>query len=98
MTIKELYSKDFETAVTELSYENDYITSIEVLKDFSIYNIQNDSLYLAAHILDAIRTYDADYYNYDYCMGTCETPEPLMDLEDLEEFCDDYEVKNNEKH
>ena len=29
MTIKELYTKDFETAVTELSYENDYITSIE---------------------------------------------------------------------
>lgn len=98
MTIKELYTKDFETAVTESSYENDYITSIEVLKDFIIYNVQNDSLYLAVHILDAIRIYDADYYNYDYCMGTCETPEPLMDLEDLEEFCDDYEVKNNEKH
>ena len=37
MTIKELYSKDFETAVTELSYENDYITSIEVLK---LYRLQ----------------------------------------------------------
>ena len=96
MTIKELYSKDFETAVTELSYENDYITSIEVLKDFIVCNIQNDSLCLAAHVLDVLLNYYTDYYSYDYSMGTLETPKPLTEIEDLEEFCEDYKENKNE--
>ena len=89
MTILELYQKDFNTAVIELSEQYDDITDYETLKEFIKSKIDDDSLYLAAHLTNALNTCTyAEYYRYDYCMGTLETPTPLKDLSDLEDFCD----------
>ena len=89
MTILELYQKGFNTAVIELSEQRDDITTYETLKEFIKSKIDDDSLYLAAHLTNALNACAyAEYYSYDYCMGTLETPTPIKDISDLEDFCD----------
>ena len=97
MTIKELYSTTFEDAITTLCYESDYyITSIEIIKDCIKDLIDKDNFVWAEHLIVALNNTDAYYYDYDFSAGTFETPKPLTELEDLEEYCDDYKgVKNN---
>lgn len=87
MTKKELYSMDFDTAIEKLQEENQDITDYGMLKDFAIENIETDNLYLAIHILTALNNTFDTYYNYDYSMGTSDTPTPLKTLEDLEIYC-----------
>lgn len=89
MTKKELYEKDFETAVNELIDEGCNITTYEELKDLAINLINDDNLFFAIHILEAINETEATYYNYDSSMGTMETPTPIETLEDLEDFCEE---------
>lgn len=91
MTIKELHSKNFNDAAEELSGQHDCITDYEALKDFAKHQINEDRLFLAVHILDAIHKAPADYYSYDYCMGTLETPTPLRSIADLEDYCEEDE-------
>ena len=86
MTKQELNNLNFYEAIDKLEQENDCITTIDELKSFAIYNINNDNLFIAIHILQAIQD-EAEYYNYDYNMGTLETPTPITSLEDLEDFC-----------
>ena len=76
MTIAELSRKGFQEAANELSAQNDCITTYEALKDFAKYNIDRDNFFLAEHILHALQE-ASDYYDYDYCMGTLDTPAPL---------------------
>jgi len=91
MTIKELYKTNFEDAVTTLCYESDYyITSIEIIKDFIKKLLDEDNFIFAEHLIVALNNTDAYYYDYDFSLGTFETPKPLTELEDLEEYCDDY--------
>ena len=88
---KELYETDFENAVTTLCYESDYcITSIEIIKDFIKKILDDDNFVWAEHLIVALNNTDAYYYEYDFSAGTFETPKPLTELEDLEEYCDDY--------
>lgn len=89
MTKKELYELDFDEAIEKLQEENTNITTYETLKDFAIDNISYDNLFLAMHILEALNETQAEYYNYDYSMGTLETPTPIETLEDLEDFCEE---------
>lgn len=49
------------------------ITSYDDLKRFAIEKIESDELYLAEHVLKACLDV-ADYYGYDYSMGTLEKP------------------------
>ncbi|HRF69846.1 MAG TPA: hypothetical protein PKV66_00280 [Candidatus Pelethenecus sp.] len=88
MTKKELFSVDFQTAIDTLCEENEEITSYDTLKDFIKYNVERDNLLLAYHILENIKNEVADYYKYDYSMGTLDVPMPLKTLGDLQEFCD----------
>ncbi len=89
MTILELYQKGFNAAVEELMQTHDDITTYETLKEFIKSKLDEDSLMVAAHLLNELNTCAyAEYYSYDYCMGTLETPTPLKDLSDLEHFCD----------
>ena len=67
MTVKELHTKNFNDAAEELSGQNAYITTYEALKDFAKYNIDRDYLFLAEHVLNALRD-AADYYDYAYSM------------------------------
>ena len=54
MKVKELYTMDFNEACERLAGETDIITTYESLKDYAIHMIQEDHLYLAMHILEAI--------------------------------------------
>lgn len=97
MTKKQLYKLDFETAIEKLQEEREDITDFGMLKDFAIENIETDNLYLAIHILTALNNTFDTYYNYDYSMGTLDTPTPLKTLEDLEQFCDQKGENKNEQ-
>ena len=83
MTVKELYSMTFNEACEKLYQESDLVTTYESLKEYAIKNINEERLFLAIHILEAIQQFPADYYDYDYCMGTLENPTPLVLLKDL---------------
>lgn len=93
MTKKELHKLTFENALNQLYDEVNTITSYEVLKDYIKLKIDEDNILLALHLLKALwedtSLDDADYYNYDYTCGTCDTPTPLTCLEDLERYCED---------
>lgn len=43
----------------------------------------------------ALNNTDAYYYDYDFSMGTFETPKPLTEIEDLVQYCDDYNTCTN---
>lgn len=88
MTKIELYKLNFENAASILEQENDQITTYENLKYFAIQNINEDMLFLAIHILEAINNDTAEYYDYDYSMGTLDKPVSLKTLEDLEDYID----------
>ena len=88
MTINELNKLTFDEAVEKLQEETNCITTIDTLKDFAIKNINEDNLFLSIHILKALQENSAEYYNYDYCMGTLDAPTPITILKDLEDFCE----------
>lgn len=96
MTVKELYSMTFNEACEKLYEESDLVTTYESLKEYAIKNINEERLFLAIHILEAIQQFPADYYDYDYCMGTLETPTPLILTKDLIDYCEDTEETENE--
>ena len=84
--------KDFETkTLTQLCEmlmeQGETITTYETLKDFAKDQIDNDNLFVAEHICGAIKG-QANYYFYDYCMGTLETPSEINDKSDLEHLID----------
>lgn len=81
-------NKSFDELIDQLCEEVNTITDYEVLKYFVIHNIKEDNLYLAIHILEAIQVGDY-YYDYDYNMGTLETPTPLTCKEDLADYIED---------
>lgn len=89
MTVLELYAKGFDAAIRELMERRDDISSYGTLKDFIKSKIDEDNLIVAAHLLTELNNCAyAEYYGYDYCMGTLETPTPLKTIADLEDFCD----------
>lgn len=47
--------------------------------------------------VSAINETYADYYDYDYCMGTLDKPTPLTSLQGLEDYCDFDEPDNTYK-
>jgi hypothetical protein len=61
-------------------YDNyDTIHTKEDILDMVKSCINKDSLLLAAHLLNTIIEDDAEYYSYDYSMGTLETPVAIDD-------------------
>ena len=73
---------DFEYGVSELTSEDSLIR-------FAKEKIDEDNLFLAIHILEAI--YNSEeayngYYLYDYSLGTMSTPMPITCKEDLEGY------------
>lgn len=75
----------------EWAYENiDDITHEDILITFAKRKIDDENLYLAIHILEAIynNTHDTDLYLYDYSMGTLDVPTPVTDKEDFKHLID----------
>lgn len=85
--------KTFDDLIYDFEFANDEIVSRDIILDFAINQIQNDRLFLARHILDAVDNEYADFYSYDMSMGTLETPTAITSIEDLYnfvEFDNDY--------
>ena len=89
MKREEYNNKDFEEVMEQLNEEKDDITTYETLKDFAKEKIENDDLLVAIHILEALQNDDAEWYEYDYCMGTCQTPSGITKKEDITHMIDD---------
>ena len=73
---------DWDGGVNELTSEDSLIR-------FAKEKIDEDNLFLAIHILEAI--YNSEeayngYYLYDYSAGTTSTPTPITCKEDLEDY------------
>ena len=91
MKREEFEAMSFEELL-EWAYENiDDMHSEEALIELAKHEIDEDSLRMALHILNAV--YESDcpegsYYLYDRSMGTLETPTPITCKEDLEEYID----------
>lgn len=84
----------------EWAYENlNDITTEDILLDFAKHKIDDENIYLAIHVLQAVwNSSEAfnGYYIYDYSMGTLETPTPITCKEDLEHLIDFEEDEDNE--
>jgi hypothetical protein len=89
MTRAEFESKSFEEVMEQLNAERDDITTYENLKEYAKMQIDNDNLNVAAHVLNAIWNDSQDWYNYDYNMGTLDTPVSIMEKADVEHLIDD---------
>ena len=85
--------------VLEWAWEDMYdLTTEDTLIDFAKQKLDDNNIYMALHILNAI--YDSPesyngYYLYDYGMGTLETPRPITCKEDLEPYIDFDDEEEN---
>lgn len=86
MTRTEFENKTFEEVMEQLTGEKDDITTYEQLKEFVVSKIEEDDLFVAIHILEAINNDSAEWYVYDYCMGTLQAPFSVTCKEDIEEY------------
>ena len=84
ITIKDYKEKSFEELIEQLKEEWDDFHSYEDMKDFAKYQIDNDNLFFALYLLNGIDDSPADWYLYDFTMGTMETPKAITCKEDLE--------------
>lgn len=81
--------KTFDDVIYDFEANNDYIVSRDIILDFAINQIQNDRLFLARHVLDAVDNEYADFYYYDMSMGTLETPIAITSIDDLYDYVED---------
>ena len=91
MTRAEFDNKSFEELI-ELAKEYSDVTDYETLKEFAKDKIDDDHFFLAEHVIKALKEEQADYYIYDYSMGTLETPTAVTCKEDIEHLFDIEEV------
>lgn len=92
MTRQDYESKSFLALMEQLYEESDDLTTREDLEEYAIHSIRDDSLYLAIHILEALREENgAEWFLYDYCMGTLQTPSGVTCKEDVQHLIYDEE-------
>ena len=91
MTKKEWEELTLDEAIdwAEWDYGVNELTSEDSLIRFAKEKIDEDNLFLAIHILEAI--YNSEeayngYYLYDYSAGMTSTPTPITCKEDLESY------------
>lgn len=89
MTRKEFETKSFDEVMEQLSEERDDITTYENLIEFAKSQIEKDMLFLIIHILESLNKEPAKWYEYDYCMGTLQTPSSITTKEDVEYLIED---------
>lgn len=93
ITRKEFEEKTLDELCEMLSENGENITTYESLKDFAKDKIDDDNLFLTIHICNALNLAqdfwpEANYYIYDYSMGTLETPSAVTCKDDIEHFFD----------
>lgn len=85
MTRQEFEEKSFENVISQLNEELDEITTLDRLKEFAKSKIDDGNYFLANHIIQALQNgNNEDWWAYDYCMGTLDTPIPLTEKADVE--------------
>ena len=90
MTRTEFEQKSFEEVMEQLNEERDEITDLDMLKEFAVKAINEGNYFLAIHVLKALQDgNDEDWWNYDYSMGTLDTPTPITEKEDVEHLIED---------
>lgn len=83
ITREEYEEMTLEEIMSVLS-DHDEITSCDCLKEYAKEKVDDGNYFLAIHILEALQECEADYYIYDYCMGTLTSPTAIEDKEDVE--------------
>lgn len=61
----------------------------ENMKDFAKYHIDEENLYLAIYVLEGIQKAPAEWYLYDYTMGTMDVVRGITCKEDIAELIED---------
>lgn len=89
MTREDYNNKNFEEVMEQLNEERDDIATYETLKEYAKEKIEEDNLLVGIHILEALQNDDAGWYEYDFCMGTCQTPSGITEKKDIEHMIDD---------
>ena len=90
MTRAEFKEKSFEDVMNQLDEELDEITTLDILKGFAKLKIDKGDYILANHIVKALQAGNDEYWwDYDYCMGTLDTPIPLTEKADVEHLIDE---------
>lgn len=88
MTRAEFEEKSFEEVMEQLYEECDTITTIDILKEFIKEKIDNDDFNIASHLCNEIwndpDSSMSDWYEYDYSMGTMDSPTCLSKKEHVE--------------
>lgn len=67
------------------------------LKNFVVDKIQNDNILVATHILNALNSDPANYYNYDASMGVLEEVTPITSKEDFIDLLKNYNDEDIKK-
>ena len=78
ITIKDYSEKSFEELMEQLNEEWDDIHTYEAMIGYAGYLLNIDNLHVAIHMLEIMRDKPADWYLYDYTMGTMVTPKPII--------------------
>ena len=90
MTREEFNEKSFDEIMERLDEEWDDIHTYESMTDFAGHLLlNNNDLYLAIHMLETMRDNPAEWYLYDFTMGTLETPKAITCKEDLEDVIEE---------
>ena len=93
MTRKEFETKSFDEVMEQLNEERDDITTIDRLKEFIKYKVDNEDFNVASHLCNAIwndpNPDNSDWYIYDYSMGTLDKPVCVSKKEDVEYLIED---------
>lgn len=88
MTREQFETMEFDELIEWANENLDSITDEEILKQFAMDRLQDDDFGMALHIINAIydNPFDTEWYRYDYCMGTLETPTPITNKDDIEDL------------
>lgn len=91
MTRQEWEELSFDEAIdwAYCEYGVHELTTEDTLISFAKEKIDEDNLFLAIHVLEAIYNSEESYngyYLYDYSLGTISTPTPIICKEDLLDY------------
>ena len=89
MTRIEYEEKSFDEVMMQLNEERDDILDRESILEYAKYLIDDDNLFLAIHILEGVNDDYAEWYEYDCCMGTLQTPSGITEKEHVEHLLED---------
>lgn len=82
----------FNWAMSQLAEEHDCIWDIDGLKGFLIHLVRDEDWMLLSHLADCLNLYgDAEWFDYDACMGTMNELTPIKDISDVEYYLEEDE-------